>query len=150
MPTGQGLAAFLKRVRGVEPLATLSIAANPEPASRPRVTRWGVYYGKHYTAWMKAAKQQYPKADRGPPIADGPLLVVVDSIVQRPKTSKRLYPQGDVDNYAKGPLDVITQATGWWTDDDQIVALVSTKRFARPGEEPFTYLEVYPCSSSNA
>jgi len=29
----------------------LKLLQNPIPASRPRVARWGVYFGKKYTAY---------------------------------------------------------------------------------------------------
>lgn len=124
-----------------ELLATIRIDADPVPASRPRVTKWGVYYLKTYATWMKVAKSGLQKGWlKLPPTV--PLFVVVHSIGDKPRTSKRHWPLGDVDNLAKGPLDVITQATGWWTDDDQITALLSTKRWTTPSESPHTLIEL--------
>ncbi len=114
----------------------------PVPASRPRVTRWGVYYTKTYETWRKLAEAATPP---GSLFLDAsiPLLVVVSSVVQKPKTGKLSRPKGDVDNYAKAPLDTITKSGGYWHDDDQLVHLLSSKRYAQPGEEPRTLIEIY-------
>jgi Holliday junction resolvase RusA-like endonuclease len=73
----------------------------------------------------------------------GPLFVRITNIVQKAKTSKLVWPRGDVDNYAKAPLDAITKAATVWHDDDQVVDLHTSKRFANPGEQPGTLVEVY-------
>jgi Holliday junction resolvase RusA-like endonuclease len=117
------------------------VPGNPVPASRPKVSRWGVYYGKRYTAWKKHAETNTPK---GPGEILGPLTVHVECVVEKPRTSKLTHPKGDADNYAKGPLDVLTRVGGYWHDDDQIVRLLSIKRFADPGETPRTIIGIYP------
>lgn len=114
----------------------------PVPASRPRVTRWGVYYTKTYTTWREMAERATPRGELNLS-ADVPLLVVIESVVLKPRTSKLKRPKGDVDNYAKAPMDCITQAEGYWYDDEQIIHLLSSKRFANPGEEPRTLIEIY-------
>lgn len=124
-----------------ELLATIRIDAQPVPASRPRVTRWGVYYLKTYATWMKVAKSSLKKGWLNLPPTE-PLFVVVHSVAEKPRTSKKLWPTGDVDNLAKGPLDAVTQATGWWTDDDQITSLLSVKRWTKPGETAHTLIEL--------
>jgi Holliday junction resolvase RusA-like endonuclease len=123
-------------------LVGLPLLLNPVPASRPRVTRWGVYYTATYTTWRKAA---LPLAEKyiGPK-HEGPLAVFVENIVEKPKTSKLSFPKGDVDNYAKGPLDIINDTERAWVDDKQIVFLAVTKRFAEPGEQPRTELHWFP------
>ena len=69
------------------------------------------------------------------------LAVRVEQICKRPKTTRRSYPTGDCDNHVKGPLDALTQADGAWDDDDQIVWLEVTKRYAKSGEEPRSVIE---------
>ena len=113
----------------------------PVPASRPRVTRWGTYYGKKYTqfradAGFELSNMTFDKLE-------GPCVVVIDIVVQRPKTSKLDAPRGDVDNYLKAIMDSMTKADVW-KDDDQVVLVSATKRFAADGEEPGFNIRVFP------
>ncbi len=64
----------------------------------------------------------------------GALIADIEFVCKAPKSTSRRYPVGDVDNYAKGPLDAMTKHGGFWVDDDQIVELNVTKRYAREGE----------------
>ena len=73
-----------------------------------------------------------------------PIECLIEVVAKRPKTSKRDYPRGDVDNFAKGPLDSMTSNGFFWNDDDQIIALAVTKRYAEPDEPVginITYVE---------
>lgn len=113
------------------------LAVTPVPAARPRVGRWGTYYPKRYAAYRREAGKlilDTPYLDT--PQLHGPLGIYFDVIAARPKTSKRTYPRGDIDNFAKGPLDLLTEHAPYWEDDDQVVLAVATKRFAEGGEEP--------------
>jgi len=125
-------------------VASLTFPFDPVPASRPRVTKWGTYYGKTYKAWKQRA-EHYLAPGAFHLDAATPLLVVTEAIIQRPKTSKAVYPKGDADNYAKGPLDAITKAGGYWDDDRQVVSLLTSKRFARKDEHPRTEVHIYTC-----
>nr|WP_246505610.1 RusA family crossover junction endodeoxyribonuclease [Coralloluteibacterium stylophorae] len=125
-------------------VASLDFPFEPAPASRPRVSKWGTYFSGAYKTWRETAAAHLAPGATGLE-ADEPLLVVHESICKRPKTTKKKWPKGDVDNHVKGPLDAITKATGWWTDDDQIVLLLTAKRFAAPGEEPHTAVSIYRC-----
>jgi Holliday junction resolvase RusA-like endonuclease len=120
------------------PVVTITIPLNPVPASRPRVTRWGVYYSKKYQEFIDAAKEILEESKSQ---LTGPLVVVVESHITRAKTSKLKWPRGDVDNYAKGPLDVITKFSKVWKDDDQVVGLWTSKRFA--SGEPKIVVSIY-------
>lgn len=110
----------------------------PVPASRPRVSKWGVYYGKTYKAYMQAADKAIPQADA--PLA-GNLFVDVEFACDKPKTTKRACPRGDIDNHLKSILDAITKK-GYWHDDDQIVAVTAVKRWVRDDEEPHTRITI--------
>jgi Holliday junction resolvase RusA-like endonuclease len=133
-----------KKVLSVATAAALSfsLALEPVPASRPRVGKWGVYYSKGYAGWMKKAQPLADKFDG--PLIEGPIFVVIEQVCERPKTSKRDYPRGDVDNFAKGPLDIFTKTEKFWKDDDQVVGLSVFKRFAEEGEQPRTDVWWFP------
>ena len=96
------------------------VPVDPVPASRPKVSRWGVY-GKTYKTWKEAAEKHLPAGDLDLSPTD-PVLVVIIAVCKRAKTSKAAFPKGDVDNLAKGPMDVVTKATGYWADDKQVMA----------------------------
>lgn len=140
--TDSPLSVIVDTARGAKHLASLVFPFDPVPASRPKVSRWGVYYGKTYKAWKEAAEKHLPAGELDLAPTD-PVLVVVVAIQKRAKTSKAAFPNGDVDNYAKGPMDVVTKATGYWHDDKQVMWLLSGKRFAQPGEEPRTEVHLY-------
>lgn len=123
-------------------LATIVIPLEPLPASRPRVTKWGTYIAKPYQQWIDAAREVIPQGtlwlDK-----NLPLLVVTTAVCTKARTSKLFFPRMDVDNTAKAALDIITKIGGYWADDNQIVHLVTTKRFVRPDEPAHTSLSIY-------
>ena len=139
-----GLPGLLETVEGATHVASVHLPLEPVPASRPRVTRWGTFYLKPYKDWMAKAKQLLNVGDLSFR-EKTPLFVVVESVSTKARTSKLTYPRYDVDNSAKAALDVITKATGYWHDDDQIVALLSTKRFAAKGEDAHSVVHIYRC-----
>lgn len=104
------------------------LALEPVPTARARVTRWGSYYPKRTKDWKVAALKLLPSS---PFVFDSLLKVVLVFNCTKPKTGKLLTPRGDVDNYAKGMLDAITQK-GWWTDDTLVQELHVTKLYQSP------------------
>ena len=110
----------------------LHIDAEPRPESL-RVYQSRVYQGKLYAAFHRACVAQLAEYELKP--QDGPMMVAVEAVCTRPKTTKRSWPVGDVDNYLKGPMDALTRV-GAWHDDDQVQIAYPTKRYAKPGEEP--------------
>lgn len=101
---------------------------DPVPASRPIVTRQGfVFYGKRYTLFRKQSKVVLGKTDfpKGLPLV-GCLRVILTFFVLKPRTSKRSWPVGDLDNYLK-TLDVFNEIL--WVDDDQICEFIADKKF---------------------
>lgn len=130
-------------------MLSLHIGGQPVPASRPRVGRWGTYYSKTYSRWLRES-WQYVEGWEGLP-SDRPIIVMVDAVFKKPKTSKLDFPHPDTDNLVKGPMDQINKlpaatSKGVWEDDKQVVLLVGAKRWAEDGEEPgfhvyFTELE---------
>lgn len=63
-------------------------------------------------------------------------MVSATFVIPRPKTTKREYPRGDVDNYFK-TLDVFNEVL--WKDDDQILWGSMGKVF---GDVPKIQLEI--------
>lgn len=131
-------------------LLSLLIEGQPVPASRPRVSRYGTYYAKTYLGWIKDSWRYVDQLKSTP--SDAPMIVMIECVFAKAKTSKLTHPLPDVDNLAKGPLDQITKLAkesnrGIWKDDKQVVALTVLKRFAEPGETPGFYLtyQELPC-----
>lgn len=115
-------------------LFSLWIGGVPVPAGRPRVTKWGTYYPKSYTNWIKASK---PAVEAMPIVPlTGNVALVVEVNCVPPKKTDHTAPMGDVDNFAKGPMDLITKLGKSWKDDRQIVSLTVVKRWIAEGEEP--------------
>lgn len=100
------------------------------PAGRRPIAT--VYSPKEYKEWQAAvAEALNALAAKSVPQTpfDGPVYVHVRSEAPRPKTTKLLIPKPDVDNYAKGVLDVITKDGRFWSDDTQVADLLTTKRW---------------------
>lgn len=116
----------------------------PVPASRPRVTKWGTYYGKTYKEYRELAEKAIPPNRKRELV--GNLRADVTFVCARPKTTKRTNPRGDIDNHLKAVLDAITgtrkSPKGYWNDDDQIVRISARKRWQKPDELPHTIIQV--------
>lgn len=123
----------------------LPLKLEPCPASRPRVTRTGVtYYAKTYREFQKESARILKGVKADPSAA--PVLIMVEVVKTKARTSKLTYPRGDVDNYLKGPLDALNKSERVYLDDNQVVGLLGFKRFAEPDEAPgfyttYVYLE---------
>jgi len=78
------------------------------------------------------------------PVFTGPVAVMTQFIIQKPKTTKRAYPRGDNDNYEKAIYDAITKCGCIWNDDDQILMNLSFKRFTNPNEKPRCEVHIVP------
>ena len=108
---------------------SLCIPGNPVAASRPRVSKWGTYYGKTYKKFREHAAQAL--ADFKSTYGAAPLGVITRIVVMKPKTTKRSYPRGDIDNFEKAAWDAITNSPAFWDDDDQIVLSVTSKEYTQ-------------------
>lgn len=106
------------------------------PTPRPRVVVRGrfptVYHPKEYTAWKEQAAEIVRAHAALPPEEhlDRPLAISMVIKASRPKTSKLNHPAPDVDNYAKGVLDALTQSERTYRDDKQVTDLRVVKRWA--------------------
>lgn len=98
-------------------------------ASRPRVTRWGVYYSKKYREFRKRAEIMIDEMYVGEPL-QGAIAVVIVCVCNKPNRPKNGYPHGDIDNFCKGILDAANGRL--FVDDSQIVTLTALKRYAHP------------------
>lgn len=87
---------------------------------------------------MKDAEVTIPEADE---TLEGNLLVSLDLVCHKPKTTKRSNPRGDIDNYVKAVLDALTKK-GYWVDDDQITVIHAAKRWPDDKEEPHFYVRI--------
>jgi len=106
--------------RCVRPITSRRVDAEPRPES---LRVWGnrVYKGKLYAEFFNECVKQLAEQQENSPPLEGPLLLAVEVICTRPKTTKRSWPVGDCDNFVKGPMDALTQ-TNAWGDDDQVQA----------------------------
>lgn len=107
----------------------ITILMQPVPKGRPRFTKGGFAYTptKTRTAekFIKDFLQGYPKLP-----ADIPLAMTVTFYMVRPKSAKkRLYPPGDVDNYAKLVIDSLQGDDGIIPNDNQITRLLARKEY---------------------
>lgn len=107
-------------------ISKIVVPVEPVPASRPRVSKWGTYYGKRYSQFRKDAESSLDSMDLGTPIA-GEISVHLEFFCKRPKTTKRDTPRGDIDNYCKAILDACNGRVFW--DDDQITKLTAKKQW---------------------
>ena len=111
----------------------LRLDLEPVPGSRPRVSRWGTYYGKKHQAFRKEALALLDKMREQGNLPDdlmrGRLQVWVYFQIRKPKTSKLHIPRGDIDNYLKLILDCCTSYI--WEDDIQIEQVCGYKAFVK-------------------
>ena len=105
----------------------------PVPASRPRVSKYGTYYGKTYSSYRKAFQEEVAEFRKGfRPLLSDQLRVGATFLVKKPKTSKLSYPRGDIDNYLKALFDSCNELV--WRDDVQVTELGEVvKKFADIG-----------------
>ena len=111
----------------------------PSPSHRAAVSSYGHrYHNKGYATYLADCQRQFAEQWDGV-VRCGRMACVVDSIIEKPRTSKLTDPSGDWDNYAKGPCDALKHA-GMIKDDVKIIRGGSAKRFAAPGEKPGVHL----------
>lgn len=118
----------------------LFLAVTPRAAARTRCACRGrfptIYKDPKYRTWLDEAVRLVREVEAPFPDApfEGDVTVGLEVIVRKPSATKKRRPRGDRDNFEKGVFDAITQAGGWWKDDDQIVDGPFRKRWAEPDE----------------
>lgn len=122
---------------------TFTLAVAPKAAARSRCGCRGgkfpyAYTSPGYRSWLEEALPQLTKLapDLSDEVRERDVVISVEVAVKKPKTTKRVRPAGDNDNYEKGLWDAMTKVGAWWKDDIQIVSNTTTKRWAYPGETP--------------
>jgi Holliday junction resolvase RusA-like endonuclease len=117
----------------------VSFEINPTPASRPRVTRWGTFYGKKYKGFKKDMDELLSDTDKE--WLEGLIFADMTFFVGIPKSwskKKKKLKSGqwcdnnaDLDNYEKSILDSLSGV--YFHDDRQIVQQQSKKIWADTG-----------------
>jgi len=120
----------------------LTVPGKPHPAARPRFARIGngvrTFPGKGDGLAKARVKAAWMAA--GQPTVTGPFACHIEIVAARPKSHwvkgglsaagrKSVTPSGDLDNFAKIPLDALVEA-GAIPDDRYCVALAVTKRWS--------------------
>ncbi len=121
-------------------LVDLHLSLTPVPASRPRVTRWGVHYGKRYKEWRAAAEKLLEHLEE--PLVVSSCRAQCLFAIPRSRTGKLLTPIGDGDNYEKAIFDLL-QRRNWLADDLLIVSAAWDKRFLGAGSQGYTLIQLY-------
>ena len=125
----------------------LTYNINPIPASRPRVTRWGTYYGKRYSNFKKEMKERTSHEDKEnlkntviwlEDLIFADMTFFIPMAVSWSKKKKSLKNEqycdnnADLDNYEKAILDSLNGI--YFKDDRQIVSQKSKKIWADKGK----------------
>jgi len=131
-------------------LIRFRVKGQPVPKARPRLTRTGRAYTPAKTkAYQKRISDHVSQYWIGPP-TDGPMIVEIVAVFQRPKslnrkkdTRKRIIhtKRGDADNVAKAVLDSLNGLV--WIDDCQVYDLSIVKMYAAKSEGPATEVRIY-------
>lgn len=125
----------------------ITLPIRPLPTPRQRCGRARSFPDPKYVAWLKEAAalldaSGWPKADPEVLLQDRrtSFQVTIVANAQQPKRTALEAPRGDVDNIAKGPLDVLTGRL--WHDDTQVRGLTIIKGWAAPGDGPSIVIDV--------
>ena len=125
---------------------SLTFNINPIPASRPRVTRWGTFYGKRYKEFKREMGVLLIESDKTSEVnpvlwleglISADMTFFVPMAVSWSKKKKSLKNgefcdnNADLDNYEKAVLDSLS--TVYFHDDRQIVQQKSQKIWAETG-----------------
>jgi Holliday junction resolvase RusA-like endonuclease len=136
-------------------IINLTFNISPVPASRPRVTRWGTFYGKKYKQFKLEMGLLLIDSDKNNSInpvtwleglisADMTFFVpMAKSWSKKKKASKNgqfCDNNADLDNYEKSILDSLSGI--YFHDDRQIVKQKSKKIWADQGYIDITLAEV--------
>jgi len=114
---------------------SIVVPVKPQPASRPRISKFGSYYTQGYKDFRSETYRFLKKIRDDYPAEEGVFSVSVEFICKKPKKPTNPYPRGDVDNYLKGIIDSLVYAGMFFNDDIQITHMEGTKRYQEENEE---------------
>ena len=112
-------------------LIRLVIPGKPVPQSRPRVSKWGTYYGKRSKAFRKLLLEAMQGCEQR---IEGPVRVTL--VFYSPPTA------ADTDNLAKGVLDAMVEAC-ILRDDNVTVVRELVVRAVMDDKNPRTEVTVW-------
>lgn len=130
----------------------LRLSLNPIPASRPRFVRRGKFTRTYYAGRYKGFLQEGPAAIEAALEGDSRELPFLGSVsvhakfhVQQPKVTKLSRPRGDIDNYGKALLDILSRSQPPLIgDDEQVTYLAMEKMWAAPKQPGYIEMEILP------
>ncbi|AWH32205.1 RusA family crossover junction endodeoxyribonuclease [Stenotrophomonas sp. SAU14A_NAIMI4_8] len=112
----------------------LNRAAMPTPRARHRAflvngkVISSTYNPKEYTEYLKTLSADFRRDFDYSEFIEVPVRVCITVTLKKPKTTKLPHPKPDVDNFAKGVLDAMTQAE-LWSDDTLVRELAVIKQW---------------------
>lgn len=109
---------------------TLEFDIDPAPKLRPRFTKAGFAYTPAKTRAFEKSLQTLARFKFRQVAMDGPLSVLIDFHIKRPRSVKRPHHtvKPDLDNLQKAVLDSLNKIV--WIDDAQIVDLIGRKFYS--------------------
>lgn len=139
-------------------MITIAVRGIPAPQGSKRFFKNGgmIEMSKAAGPWREAVRGETQKVMNGGAPLDGPVSVIADFIMPRPKSHYRTgrnaaqlrdsaprVPSGkpDLDKLARALLDGLT-AGGAWGDDGQVAQLITCKQYAGNGAMPGCTIEI--------
>lgn len=126
----------------------IEIKIKPQPAPRPRVTRWGTYNDPKYTDYKELVKSIAKKCIKEP--LSGAIALEVYFIFEVPKSwnkakkesAKYHISKPDIDNLQKGIMDGLSGIA--YKDDSQVSYMIAKKEY---GVENKIMINIYELES---
>ena len=133
----------------------ITIPGKPIAKARPRFVRMGKFVKTYNSQETEEGKWLHGVKDQVEEKIEGPIAMVCRFVFPRPKShfgtgrnSDKLKPSApvdhiqkpDCDNLVKFACDCLNELA--YNDDCQIVQKMAVKRWARPGEDPHTFIEI--------
>lgn len=126
----------------------IEIKIKPQPAPRPRVTRWGAYNDPKYTDYKEIVKSFVKEYIKEP--LNGAIAIEVNFIFEVPKSWNKVNKENakwhkskpDIDNLQKGIMDSLNGIA--YKDDSQVSYMIAKKEY---GAENKIMINLYELES---